>query len=266
MNADRSFAAAFCVRRSTSRTLSRYPSRTALSPFPRLPFRLCRALQDQIQQAVRACVDGRALLRRVALTEQLEKDLPRIRLHRQRRFRVAERQRGIVSAATGRRLHGGFRRDFERGQRRLLPDDFRDHLIESRGHMRAGRAGIRTGRAEPRGGRKRMHRTRGGGILQVPERRHVLLVRLQRRKDRTEREGGTGTGRRPPVQRRTVRRIPHDRAVGNIEESGPQFRNRRGLGERRAGRHHRIQERQRQRHSGGLQNGSARNMFLRDEH
>ena len=41
-------------------------------------------------------------------------------------------------------------------------------------------------------GVKRMNRARGGGVLQVAERRHVLLVRLQRRKDRTQLEIGAG--------------------------------------------------------------------------
>src|SRR4029453_14244732 len=107
------------------------------------------------------------------------KDLSWIRLHWQWRVLVTERQCGIVSATTRRGLHGGFTGDFERRQRGILAGNFRDHLIESRSHMRARRSGIRTGGAEPGGGSKRMNRTLRGGVLQVPERRNILLVRLQ---------------------------------------------------------------------------------------
>src|SRR5262245_16035411 len=63
-----------------------------------------------------------------------------------------------------------------------------------------------------------------------------------------------------------MRRVPHDRAVRNIEEARPQLGNRRGLGKSSAGRHHRIQEWQTQRDSGGLQNCSATDVLLSNEH
>src|SRR5262249_44946034 len=96
--------------------------------------------------------------------------------------------------------------------------------------------------------------------------RNILLVRLERCQDRTELEIGAGAGRRPLIQCRTVRRVPHDRAVRNIEEARPQLGNRRGLGKSRAGRHHRIPEWQPPRDSSGLQNCSATNVLLGDEH
>ena len=103
------------------------------------PCRLLGAVQDQIEQAVRACADGRALLRRVAFTEQLQKDLPRIRSPSAaaipRRGTTAWYSMPPLPAADCTVVSDG---DFERGQRRVLADDFRDHLIESRGHVRAG--------------------------------------------------------------------------------------------------------------------------------
>ncbi len=103
-------------------------------------------------------------------------------------------------------------------------------------------------------------------VLQISERRDVLLVRLERRKNLAELEVGAGAAGRPFIHRRTMRRVAHDRAVRQIEEACPQFRHRGGLGESRVGRHHGIQKRQSQRHTGCFQHRSAGKMFLRDEH
>jgi hypothetical protein len=75
VNAERSFDPAFSMRRSISRTLSRYPSRTFLSRLPRSSSGLFVPSRIRIQQAVGAFADDRALLRRVSFTEQLQKDL-----------------------------------------------------------------------------------------------------------------------------------------------------------------------------------------------
>ncbi len=111
-----------------------------------------------------------------------------------------------------------------------------------------------------------MHRARRGGVLQIAERRNVLLVRLQRGQNRAELETFAGAGRRPFIHRRTMRRVVHDGAVRKIKEAGSQLGHRGGLGQSRAGRHHRIQKRQPQRHAGSFQHRSARNVLLCEEH
>ncbi len=133
----------------------------------------------------------------------------------------ASRKDSVVygAAAARRHLNGGFRGDFQRGQRSVLADDLRDHLIESRGHVRARTARVRTSGAEPRRRIEGMHRARAGGVLQIPERGNVLLVRLEGGENRAELEIGAGTARRPVIHGRAMRRVVHDRAVGNVEEA-----------------------------------------------
>ena len=110
-------------------------------------------------------IDGCAFLRVVAFAEELQKNFPRIVLHRQRRVGVAERQRRIRAAAARRHLYGSLRRQFQRGQRGVLADVLGDHLIERRGHVRLGTAGIRTRGAEPRRGIEGMDRSRGSRVF-----------------------------------------------------------------------------------------------------
>src|SRR5204862_473481 len=58
-----------------------------------------RAVIDAVQQADVLPGDRITLLVRVALAEKLDEDLPWIEFHRQRRCRIAERQRGTVIAS-----------------------------------------------------------------------------------------------------------------------------------------------------------------------
>ena len=228
---------------------------------------LLGVVQDQIEDAVGLVADRCALLRRVAFPEQLQKDLARIGFHRQRRIRVAERQRRIDAVIARRRLNDRFRRHFQRRQRRVLADDLRDHLIESHGHVCPGTAaGVRTSATEPRRRREAVNRAGGGRVLEIAERRHVLLVRLERGKNRAEFEIGAGAAGRPLVHGGAMGGVVHDRAVGHVEEAHSQLRRRGGLSKSRSGRHHGVEKRQPQSHSGALQHRSPRKMFLRDEH
>src|SRR6185369_2627938 len=81
-----------------------------------------RPIADAIEQALGLGCDRGALFRRVSFAEQLREYLARVEFHRQRRVRVAERERRVVearrSAARGgllRRLRGYL----ERRQRRV---------------------------------------------------------------------------------------------------------------------------------------------------
>src|SRR5581483_2258716 len=170
------------------------------------------------------------------------------------------------SAAARRRLHRGFRCHFERWQARLLADDLRDHLVEGSGHVRLGSAGVRTRRAEPGRRGEGMHRARRRGVFQTPERRNVLFMLFQRRKNGAELEAGARAGGSPLVHGGTVRGVTHDRAVRDVEESHAQLGSGGSLRQGRAGRHHRIKKRQPERDSGGLQHRSSRNVFLGEEH
>src|SRR5262249_21704956 len=53
------------------------------------------AVPDKVQDAVSLAADECTFLRRVSFTEKLEENFARIVFHRQRRFRIAEGQRGV---------------------------------------------------------------------------------------------------------------------------------------------------------------------------
>ena len=140
---------------------------------------------------------------------------------------------------------------FERRQRRVLADDLRDHLIERRGHVRAGGAGVRTrALSQVAGVRPCDTEPAVAAFSRLPNDDTYFLY------GSSDARIGLSLKSAPEplgvhlIHRRTVRRVAHDRAVGNVEEAGAHLRRRGGLGERRGGRHHRIQERQRQRDAG----------------
>ena len=120
--------------------------------------------------------------------------------------------------------------------------------------------------AQPGGRRQAVHAAHHRPVLEVAERGDVALVRLERRHDRTQLEVGARAARRPPVHLRAVRRVAHDRAVRDVEESHAQLRCRGRLRQRGRSRDHRIQQRQRQRDTGAAQHGPAGQMSFRQEH
>src|SRR5262249_22022381 len=71
-----------------------------------------------------------------------------------------------------------------------------------------------------------------------------MLVLLERLENWAEFEIRAGTARGPAIHGLPMLRVPHDRAVGNIEEARPQLRRGGGLGERGADRDHRVEQRQ----------------------
>src|SRR5213079_1914789 len=113
----------------------------------------------------------------------------------------------VDAVIASRRLNDRFRGDFERGQRSVLADGLRDHLIESYGHVCLGTAGVRTTAAEPCRRSEAVNRASGGRVLEIPERRNVLLVRLEGGENRAELEIGAGTAGRPFVHGRAMRRV-----------------------------------------------------------
>ena len=75
-----------------------------------------------------------------------------------------------------------------------------------------------------------------------------------------------GTARGPAIHGLPMLRVPHDRAVGNIEEARPQLRRGVGLGERGGGRDHRIEQRQSDGDARALDQRPARKMLSGEIH
>src|SRR5215510_7359221 len=106
---------------------------------------------------------------------------------------VAERERRVVEArgaAARRRLLRRLRRQLERRQRRDLADVLRHYLIERRGHAGPNGPLVRPMAAQPGGRGEPVHTTDQRLVLEVPERRDVFLVRLERLENGTELEVG----------------------------------------------------------------------------
>src|SRR5499427_10047600 len=89
-----------------------------------------------------------------------------------------------------------------------------------------------------------LHGGDAGLVLEIGERSHGVLVLLERLENWAEFEIRAGTARGPAIHRLPMLLVPHDRAVGNIEEARPQLRRGGGLGERGGGRDHCIEQRQ----------------------
>src|SRR5690606_1016556 len=91
-------------------------------------------------------------------------------------------------AAAGGNLHRGFGSEFERGQRGVLADVFGDFLVERRRHAGTRRALIGAHAAEPGGWVDRVYRARTGGVCEMADGGHVLLVSFERLQDRAQLE------------------------------------------------------------------------------
>ena len=93
---------------------------------PQHPLQVLRFLAHQIEQRNILLRQPRPVRDVIALPEQTREQLARIRLHRQRRRRRAERNRPCVGAAVIAVAEAAsaavVRRDFERRQRRILAD------------------------------------------------------------------------------------------------------------------------------------------------
>src|SRR5262249_10186694 len=92
----------------------------------------------------------------------------------------------------------------------------------------------------------------------MAERGHAVLVLLKRLENVVELEIRAGTARGPAIHVRAMLRIPHDRAMGHIEEACPQLRRGGGLSERGGGRYHGVEQRQSDGHTCAPEHGPAR--------
>jgi hypothetical protein len=76
-----------------------------------------------------------------------------------------------------------------------------------------------------------------GRVLEIPERRTVLLVRLEGGENWAEFEIGAGAAGRPFVHGGAMGGVVHERAVGHVEEARSQLGDRGCLSKSCASRH-----------------------------
>ena len=160
------------MRRSTSRTVSRYWATRARSAGPSWLLSCGELVRHGIEQAGPALQGGAAVGRGAALAEQpLEHD-PRVGLARQRRRRRRPRQVVLVDAGVAvvaladerQQVH----RQFERRQLRVLADLLGGDLIDRRAQVVVGALGaLGPGGAQERGVRGRVRAGVGVPQLQV---------------------------------------------------------------------------------------------------
>ena len=150
-------------------------------------------------------------------------------------------------------------RDLERRQLRVAADQLRDHLVDGRPRLDVRALGLlRVHRAHERGGGPRML---AAGVALVGRRvvvepaqhQRVPAEALERLQDGGEFEPLALGGRGP---------VPHVHAVADVDRREP----RRARRPRRQGRHHRVEERQRQGGPHAAQERPSRQRQLRDHH
>jgi hypothetical protein len=93
-----------------------------------------------------------------------------------------------------------------------------------------------------------------------------VLVLLERLEDCAEFEIRARAARCPAIHLLPMLRVPHDRAVGHIEEARPQLRFGGRLRERGAGWDHRIEQRQPDGDGSALEQRPARKMLPGEIH
>ena len=263
-------SSAFWMRRSMSRIASRYCVSFAAVGRPEPPLQPLHFLDERIEDAaiVLDAREARRLRRVVAVAEQPLEHRARLVLHRQRRRRVAPRQRVGVGAAVA----GLARADqlvrveaqLERRQLRVLAERLRGDLVHRHAGADVGAFGllrVHAGEERRRGahviagalavGRKRrLVRQAGDDEQPVAERRERL-------EDRRQLEA-RAVGRRRPLL--------HLDAVRHVDDRQPARRRRtrpRAASERR---HHAVEQRQRQRGAEAAQERPAGQRHLGDEH
>ena len=198
----------------------------------------------------------------IAFAEQAHEQLARIILHRQRRGRRAEgdgiAEAAAIGAVAGRTAALFFRGDLKRGKRRILADMLRGDLIDRHAAM-GRRAALRRHATEPGAWRDGVNRRADRRLIaEAADDRELLLERGEGLEDFTEFViGALGLGR--PAA--------HDLAMRQIKETHIRLGGtRRRLGERRSGRDHRVQQRQRDRISRPPQKCPPWEMLLRNIH
>ena len=195
----------------------------------------------------------------------------RVGLHRQRRRRAAPREPVLVGAAetdvAGADAVDGVRplqAELQRGQRRLLAHRVRQNLIHRDAQLQAGAAGGRQRLDAGQEGAGRLGMGAGGAragsrprVVEPAHQQQMVAIRLERLQGRRELEAPPVGEGRPPL---------HDDAVRHVDGAEPEGGLRRGLRERGRGRHHAVQQRQRQSGADAPQNRPARNGLLRNDH
>ena len=240
------------MRRSTSRTVSRYWLTLVRSPGPSF---FCRRAISSLTQSSRLAFfrsSARAVRRAAALAEQALEDDARMGLGRQRRRGRRPRQIVLVDAGVavvalahrGEQIH----RQLERRQPRLLADLLRRDLIDRRAQVVVGALGpLRLGGAQEGGVGRRVRAGIGVLQLQIRDHRELIDQRRQRAEDRRK-LGEICAGRSPPGDVAAHRHVDKAQAAHRI---------RRRRGQRGHRRNHRIQQRQRQRRPHAAQETSA---------
>ena len=188
--------------------------------------------------------------------------------HRGRRIRprVVQVRATEAAVAGGHAIDGvpALERELQRGQRRLVPQSRRigGDLVHRNAQLqrRPGRA-LRLGAGQEGGGRRRVAGAlagpRGADAVQSREHHDLVADRLERLQGRRQLEAGACRLRGPVLARRAVRHDHDAKTLG---------RHRRGLAGRGQGRHHGIQEGQRERRPHPAQHGAPRDRLLGNEH
>jgi len=200
-----------------------------------------------VEQARGRAEDPLTLFLRRALAEHRQKHLARIALHRQRLIGAAERDHPARLAA-----------DLHRWQRDVLREIARRDLVGSDADPAAALAQPRVHAVQPRLFDVAVRNAALARLVAQPTHdRDVIAQRLERLQD--ERKVGVLTDdlRLPLVLQRAVR---------EVDEAEPRGRRGGRLGERRAGRDHRVEERQRDRRTGALEHGAPGKMLAGQEH
>ena len=170
---------------------------------PRAQLQLQRTCfgRDLVQNAAILLGPQRAIRRRSALPEHPLEGLARIDLHRHRRGVRAPRKRvhvnaAVVAIAGAQQRRVIFGRQFNRRQRRVLPDMLRRNLVRRDPRVRVHALGrLRPHSAQPSGRTQRMHRRAvGRAITQSAHDIQAIPERLQR----LQYSAKTRTRRPPP--------------------------------------------------------------------
>ena len=227
-----------------------------------------RLADERVEDAPVVLPPCGALLGRAAVAEHaLEHDL-RVQLHRQRgrrrRPRDAVRVGAAVAFAAVARIRAGiFDRELHRREQVVLSDLLRDQLIDRGAVVDVGaRRPLGLVRTEERrrhpviGRALPWRRFRRTGVKAAQDHR-LFPERFERLEDRRHREAGSHLVRHPVARRHAVRHEGGDEA--RLRGGG-------GLRQKRRGRHHRVEQRQRERHAGAAQERPPGNVLLHDKH
>ena len=270
--APRACVSARWMRRSMSRTASRYSPSRAASLGTEAARQGRGLVADRIEEAAAAFRPGAARggVGAAAVAEHPFEHHPGVVLHRQRGARPPPRD-GVAVGATvaavagARALVARLQGQLERPDRRVRADLPRDELIEGDvgekvvpllSERPRNRAGEKLRRAPP------VNRAASRGesvhvLGQPAQHQQPVAERRQRGQNRREREPRAGGARRPLIE--------HD-PVRDVDDAEPRDRPRRGPGEGGRRRHHAVEQRQGHRRPHPAQHRPAGNRLPDDDH